>query len=185
MRKKPEPYQIYKHFKGNLYQILSLAQDSESCEMMVVYQALYSPYQVWVRTLNMFMDEVDKKKYPEAAEAYRFTLQENLQDNMAEEAKSITAVKSEKVIVKPEAEFDTEADEMVMDPLVMEFLDSNSYEAKLNILAALHHRITDEMINTIAMAMDVEVLEGDIEDRFRQLQNCVATLKKYEGSRLR
>lgn len=185
MRKKPEPYQIYKHFKGNLYQILSLAQDSESCEMMVVYQALYSPYQVWVRTLKMFMEEVDKNKYPETTEIYRFTLQENLQDNMAEEAKSNIAVKSKKVIVAPETENDSEADEMLIDPLVMEFLDSDTYEAKLNILAALHHKITDEMINTIAMAMDVEVLEGDIEDRFRQLQNCVATLKKYEGSRLR
>ena len=72
-----------------------------------------------------------------------------------------------------------------MDPLILEFLDADTYEQRLNILAALHHRITDEMITTMAIVSDVEVLDGDIEERYESLKNCLMTLEKYESNRLR
>jgi hypothetical protein len=64
-------------------------------------------------------------------------------------------------------------------------LDADTYEQRLNILAALQHRITDEMITTMAIASDVEVMDGDIEDRYESLKNCLLTLEKYESNRLR
>ena len=67
----------------------------------------------------------------------------------------------------------------------MEFLDADTYEQRLNILAALHHRITDEMITTMAIASDVEVMDGDIEERYESLKSCLLTLEKYESNRLR
>lgn len=78
----------------------------------------------------------------------------------------------------------TEA-EANLDPLILEFLDADDYEAKLNVLAALHHRITDDMITIMAVASDVEVEEGNLEDRYAQLKNCLLTLEKYESSRMR
>ena len=56
----------YKHFKGNLYLVLSIATHSETEELMVVYQALYGERGVWVRPLKMFMDtiEYDGKTVP-------------------------------------------------------------------------------------------------------------------------
>ena len=69
--------------------------------------------------------------------------------------------------------------------MVLEFLDADTYEQRLNILAALHHRITDEMITTMAIASDVEVMDGDIEERYESLKNCLLTLEKYESNRLR
>ena len=54
----------YKHFKGNNYEIIALAKDSETLEDIVVYKALYEPYQTWTRTLQNFEEEVDKPEIP-------------------------------------------------------------------------------------------------------------------------
>ena len=78
-----------------------------------------------------------------------------------------------------------EQEELNIDPLVLEFLDAGTYRERLNILAALHNRITDGMINTMAVAADVEIKEGDIEDRYHELRTCLLTFEKYECSRLR
>lgn len=48
----------YKHFKGNEYIVLMVAKDSETMEDVVVYKALYGEYGIWVRPLNMFMEQV-------------------------------------------------------------------------------------------------------------------------------
>ena len=55
---------IYRHYKGNLYQVLHTAQHSETEELLVVYRCLYGEYGVWVRPLAMFTEtaEVDGKQ---------------------------------------------------------------------------------------------------------------------------
>lgn len=57
---------IYRHYKGNLYQVLHTAQHSETEELLVVYRCLYGEYDVWVRPLTMFTEtvEVDGKEIP-------------------------------------------------------------------------------------------------------------------------
>ena len=74
---------------------------------------------------------------------------------------------------------------MNIDPLVMDFLDADTYEQRLNILAALRHRITDDMINTMAVAVDLEIKDGDVEERCEGLESRLLTLEKYECNRLR
>lgn len=52
------PQGIYRHYKGNLYQVLHTAQHSETEETLVVYRCLYGKYGVWVRPLAMFTEMV-------------------------------------------------------------------------------------------------------------------------------
>lgn len=165
MNQIPRPQEIYKHFKGNLYQIVTIAQHTETDEPMVVYQAMYGDYKVYVRPLAMFMSKVDREKYPDVAQEYRFELQGQANVSGAENI--------------------TEEPELDLDPLLLQFLDADTYAERLNILAGLHHRITDEMITTMAIACDIEVDEGNTQERYESLKNCLVTLEKYECNRLR
>lgn len=184
MRHNPRPQEMYRHFKGNLYQIRCLAKHSETGEMMVVYQAMYDKFEVYVRPLAMFMEEVDHAKYPDAAQKYRFELLQDMEseDDYLPEA----AMPSETAgILASVVSSENESEEVNIDPLVMEFLEADTYEQRLTVLASLHSRITDEMINTMAVAVDLEIKDGDVEERYEELKNCLLTFEKYECNRLR
>lgn len=66
------PGDVVRHFKGNRYEILYFAHDSETREEVVVYRALYGERGVWVRPKAMFFSQVDREKYPDAPQDWRF-----------------------------------------------------------------------------------------------------------------
>lgn len=194
MRANPKPQEMYRHFKGDLYQIRCLAKHSETGEMLVVYQAMYGTFEIYARPLSMFMEEVDRVKYPSAVQRYRFELLETMEDDEDTVARPDSLVKekpekSEKAEEpekpkKPE-ELEEPEEQLNIDPLVLEFLDADSYGQRLSILDSLHNRITDDMINMMAVSADLEIKEGEVEDRYMELRNCLRTFEKYECNRLR
>lgn len=66
---------VYKHFKGDYYLVEDIAIHSETDEKMVVYRGLYENTKLYVRPYDMFVEKVDKQKYPNVKQEYRFQLQ--------------------------------------------------------------------------------------------------------------
>lgn len=67
----------YRHFKGNLYKVIDIVYDSESnndeeLKKIVIYEALYGKHLKWARPYEMFASKVDKEKYPNVNQIYRF-----------------------------------------------------------------------------------------------------------------
>ena len=206
----PTPGQVYRHFKGNLYRVVTLAEHSETKETLVIYQALYGEYKVYARPLSMFLEQVDGRKYPENAGRPRFELQKELIGASADSAPvrgcSVEGESAEEPLQahmqkepcarKPESAREEETasakdeekqEELNIDPLVLDFLDARTYRERLRILSELHPRITDDMINIMAISADVEIKDGDTEKRFEELRTCLLTFERYESnsSRLR
>ena len=50
---------IYRHFKGNKYQVIDIVRHSENQQYMVLYRALYGDHGLWVRPLQMFIEEIE------------------------------------------------------------------------------------------------------------------------------
>lgn len=67
-----EVHRVYRHFKGNYYYVMGIAEHAETNELMVVYHALYSDYETYVRPFAMFVEELDYEKRNLYNQRYRF-----------------------------------------------------------------------------------------------------------------
>lgn len=188
-RSTPVAGEFYRHFKGNLYQIIGVAKHSETLEPMVVYQALYGDYGLYVRPLVMFMSPVDKAKYPGAVQEYRFEkvnpentdiVGEKILKN--EESTEVNA-KGEETTANIE---DNDTDEETVRPEILRFLDAEGAEAKLKVLRELRMDLDESLLTTIELSLDL--LPDDKESLERRYEFVERTLEqkiRFEGGRLR
>ena len=196
MNQIPQAGEIYQHFKGKLYRIVTLATHTETGEQLVIYQALYGEFQVFARPLSMFLEKVDAKKYPDAAGKDRFmripmaeaaavpqpvpASSENPVEPRPAAMPSESTVESRTVAASSENSVEPQP-----DPGLLAFLDADSYEEKLEVFASLEGKVDLHMLNAIAASLDLELSEGSLEEQYDTLKSCLMTLERYECNRLR
>ena len=67
---------VYRHFKGDYYLVVDFVEHSETGEKLVIYRSLYGDGKLYARPYDMFMSKVDRDKYPNVEQEYRFQLQD-------------------------------------------------------------------------------------------------------------
>ena len=182
MERLVQPGQFYKHFKEKLYQIITVAEHSETGEKMVVYQALYGDFRTYVRPYEMFVSEVDREKYPNVAQKYRFELikSENFGNTEAKPEKTEKAeVEEVETVIEPNPEL------AGVNPDLLAFLELDTLAEKLEMLRDLRKRIDDRLLDSIAASLDIVVDDGPLPRRYQEVLNCLETMEHFECSRFR
>ena len=200
MRTMPVPGDFYRHFKNKMYQIVAIAYHSETGEPMVVYQALYGEFKVWVRPLSMFMEEVDHVKYPDVTQKYRFEKVNMAAESAAEQrAGGQNSAVGEMAGVMPggsgightaaaTASDDGYGGTRPMSPYLLEFfdaMDEKLYDKMLEALAKLAGHATQKEVDDICMVLDIHPMGDSIAEQIADIRRHVRTLKKFDGDRLR
>ncbi len=189
----PVAGEFYRHFKGNLYQIIGVAKHSETMEQMVVYQALYGDFCLYTRPLDMFLSPVDKEKYPDAAQEYRF--EKCAPGDAGEKAvsafKEMEEVQETPPVVDQQKLESTEAaeetdDEESVRPEILRFLDAEDAQAKLKVLRELRMDLDESLMTTIELSLDLLPDDKDsMERRYDFVERTLEQRIRFEGSRLR
>lgn len=202
--------EFYKHYKGQIYQVRALAENSEDNTPMVVYQAMYAPFKIWVRPLSMFLEKLDKEQYPNATQDYRFEriiFDDSQKTGNAEPDTAQSEKPATETNTIPPEEAVTVSDEEITDALLsgqverklsgkisdnqlaakglMIFLDAENYHDKRHIFSSLEPYLNDTMLNNIAVTLDLVLDEGSKEQHFDTILNCLETHEHYECNRLR
>ena len=181
----------YRHFKGKLYLVLDVtAHHSETGEQYVIYKALYGDCKTYVRPYLMFASGVDHEKYPNIKQKYRFEQVGTAGggysfDNINNQIEVCSTEPDSTAKNAPISSNDADNNGELPNSDLLAFLDAETYEEKRQLLIAMRPRITDRLIDDIAVSLDVIVEEGDLEKRFRSLLYCVSKLDEYEVNRLR
>ena len=173
MREIPRPYERYRHFKGREYQVLAIAKNEKTMEDMVVYQALYEPYQIYVRELAEFLSAVDKEKYPNVLQKERFAL-------IKDEGGSKAATQSATAHTDVAAEEKKTAEINGVDPVLMRFLDAEDGPEQLKVLEECAGKITEKILTPMELSMGMEPSTASVDERIRNIRNNITTRMKYE-----
>lgn len=151
----PKKGEIYRHFKGNLYEIVLIARDSETLEEKVVYKEVEGD-SAYVRALPMFVSLVDKEKYPNVTQEFRFEL-------------------VQEAVISETADHD----------MIMEYLEQETVDSKIDYLIRVKDRITEPFISVVAQSLEFVENEGELSERYEEILRYLRTVARYESGRLR
>ncbi len=210
----PKPLERYQHFRGGRYQVLTLAEKEDTGEQLVIYQALYGDNKIYARSLASFVEELSPAQYPDAVQRFRFQKIEEdrseeasgqdlasrdgagsgVQDLASQDGtgshvqeRTQEALESLREDAAPDELRKTVSDdaEPSLDPMLERFLDARTTQDRLTVLDEMRGRVTDAMIDTMALASDVEVKPGPLQLRYEDLHDCLLTIQRYELERSR
>ena len=161
-RRRPKTGEVYRHFKGKRYRVMHIALCAETNEEMVVYEALQGEGKVYVSTVEAFLRETNRKRYPDAEQEYRFELCER---EPAREHREKTEVSEE--------------------TLIMEFLELDENEDRAEFLMKNRGQLTDRFLTVAAESLEFAESAETVEERWAALMRFLKTKMKYESRRLR
>ena len=167
LNRRPRPGEIYKQDNDRMFQIITIAFNTEAKEEMVVYQALYGDFKTYASPLTMFFNELDDDRYPKVLQEGRFEL--NRTPELEQPFEQKTAPEPEGTI----------------SALLIEFLEANSYQEKLELLTSNRKHIDHRLITDMAVALDVVLDEGPLEEQIQGIINCLQAMSRFENRRLR
>lgn len=188
--------QFYRHFKGGLYQVMAIATHSETKEKMVVYQALYGDYGIYVRPYDMFASEVDHEKYPQVKQVYRFT--QVHPEEMEEESDKVEVpdltLELDESMEPVQSAVEEEPKKMSEDqpaqekqdvsgginPILLEFLDADTLEEKMHIMTFYRNQMDEALLNSIAISLDLVVDKKGLQETYDEIMNCLSMMKHFE-----
>jgi hypothetical protein len=164
----PKAGDIYRHFKGNLYEIIIIARDSETLEEKVVYKSVNGD-DAYVRSLTMFLSPVDRVKYPNVEQEFRFEF-------VSREQKTVSDPVNVEEIEAPVLENST---------LIMDFLDKETTNEKMQFLLQNKDYMSDAFLSVAAQSLDFTESKATLEERFDDIMRYLRTVSKYENTRFR
>ena len=183
MNQIPQAGEIYQHFKGKLYRIVALATHTETGEQLVIYQALYGDYGVYVRPYEMFISEVDREKYPNVKQKYRFERIDPASlvsgsisggtDSSSEDSDDFEMMDLE------------ESEEIEPDPNFLRFLETDSYEVRMECLKKMLHTASQRDLDSMYLVLDMKPESGSVEEQVDAIARFLRMQYRYDGSRLR
>lgn len=157
----PKKGEIYRHFNGNLYEIITIARDSETLEEKVVYKEVNAD-NTYVSSLTSFIKPVNQQKYPNTTQKFRFELaQEKKKESVSEELK------------------------LTDHDMIMKFLDLSTAKEKAEYLQKVRNNITEEFLGIVAMSLDFVENEGSLQERYSAILRYLKTVDRYESGRFR
>ncbi len=161
----PRPGEIFYLTKDKPYQIVTLGIHKETCESMVIYQALFGEFKTYVLPLSKFMEEI----------------QENISTEYV-----VKKSKTDIIIPKQTHSNDKQdASKESVNQVLLDFLDEDSYSNKLEIITAHINEFDDRLIDNMAASLDCTIDDGPVEDRLQGLIYCLKQLSHFEVRRLR
>lgn len=177
-RKKPAAGEIYRHFKGKKYRILHLAVSTETKQEMVVYEAADGDGKVYVSILGNFMGAVNREKYADAEQNNRFELVREAEDE--ELFEDLAEDETENPEETPNL---TESSDTEEHTMILEYLDLNTGEEKLQYLQKHRNELTDRFLTAAAESMDYAERGESPEERYAEIVRYLKTKMRYESGR--
>ncbi|WP_302326384.1 DUF1653 domain-containing protein [Enterocloster lavalensis] len=201
MDRTPRPGEFYRHFKNKLYQIIGIAAHSETGEAMVVYQALYGDFGLYVRPLTMFVSEVDREKYPDAAQKYRFervvpgaeggftgasSAFQTADADIPVTAQSASLDSSGRPTRGPEpGPVSAQPSDPIPNPYLMAFLEAENVDGQLAALMAMDGHVGQEEVDCLRVVLEMGPGGGSISKQLTDIRKYLEMQRRYDGSRLR
>lgn len=202
----PRQGDIYRHFNNKLYQIVSVATHYQTGESYVVYQALFDDFRNYVRPLDMFISKVDLEKYPSVTQTYIFERVDRSQMLKASDYNNIsntisgiqysdndTNIQSNNSIINSNpynansidniSNNNNVDDDILINPLLIEFLDFDTYKKKLEYFQSIIPKLDERLINDICVALDITCNTSSLDDTILHIKDYLYTQARFEVSR--